>query len=392
MREHVPDKNGNVLPGSVTAGTYEIRDLTNKGRGALFEGKVVYDKTYGHVSYGCAGCCAYRSGSFAFFYDPLGISLGLGAWQGVQAYDGCYGDYEDVSDVFYYNWSTGNTAIATVNSYGSHTGMAVGSTTSQTFTNAEVQYGPTLCRLVRQAPSGNDNVKPTISGPNTVWYFNGLNPPGYATSIQLTSSGGASTTWSVTAGANKVNLSTTTGSSTTVTSSAAAFSSAVGDIKVTATVNGQTSVPFSITSRLPLSLAAGTIQTSCDSQFGYTTVLQYTILDQLLTSLPSGALVNESWTTGVVNDFNGTNWGRSPANGVTVPPGATLADSIEGADLGSSPTPVPLCNGDSTAVQHWGQDIRVGSLTIGSGYRVQADTLQKYKGRAAHLAIVSPAP
>jgi hypothetical protein len=41
IREHVPDKNGNVLLPELTSGTYEFRDLTNKGVGALFEGKVV---------------------------------------------------------------------------------------------------------------------------------------------------------------------------------------------------------------------------------------------------------------------------------------------------------------------------------------------------------------
>ena len=60
VREHVPDKNGKVLPAEVSTGTYEIRDLTNKAVGTLFEGKVVYDKTYGHVAYGCGECCAFN--------------------------------------------------------------------------------------------------------------------------------------------------------------------------------------------------------------------------------------------------------------------------------------------------------------------------------------------
>ncbi len=39
--------NGKTLPSDLTMGSYEIRDLTNKGVGTLFEGKVIYDKTYG---------------------------------------------------------------------------------------------------------------------------------------------------------------------------------------------------------------------------------------------------------------------------------------------------------------------------------------------------------
>jgi hypothetical protein len=49
IREHVPDKNGKPLPPDLSSGSYEFRDLTNTGAGTLFEGKVIYDKTYGHV-------------------------------------------------------------------------------------------------------------------------------------------------------------------------------------------------------------------------------------------------------------------------------------------------------------------------------------------------------
>jgi hypothetical protein len=53
IRENVPDKNGKTLPADLTSGSYELRDLTNKFVGTLFEGKVIYDKTYGHASYTC---------------------------------------------------------------------------------------------------------------------------------------------------------------------------------------------------------------------------------------------------------------------------------------------------------------------------------------------------
>src|SRR5205807_435361 len=45
IRERVPDKNGKTLPSDLTMGSYEFRDLTNKGVGRLLEGKVIYDKT-----------------------------------------------------------------------------------------------------------------------------------------------------------------------------------------------------------------------------------------------------------------------------------------------------------------------------------------------------------
>jgi hypothetical protein len=116
IRDHVPDKSGKTLPSDLTMGSYEFRDLTNKGVGTLFEGKVIYDKTYGHVAYGCAACCSY--GPAALWYNPLGIPFGDVTPQGVQAVDMFVGGYDDVSDFFFNRWTTANTSIAPVNAQG----------------------------------------------------------------------------------------------------------------------------------------------------------------------------------------------------------------------------------------------------------------------------------
>src|SRR5258707_831117 len=89
IRERVLDKNGNALPADLASGSYEIRDLTNKGVGNLFEGKVIYDKTYGHVTYGCGGCCGYRPPTL--WYNPLGIPFSSFQGNGVDSFDTCGG-------------------------------------------------------------------------------------------------------------------------------------------------------------------------------------------------------------------------------------------------------------------------------------------------------------
>src|SRR5882762_10092177 len=169
IREHVPDKTGKVLPPDLTVGSYEFRDLTDKAIGSLFEGKLIYDKTYGHVSYGCAMCCGYSQ--VAFWFDPLGVPLGLLGNNGVNGFMNCDAVWYDISDSFYNAWSTANHAIATVNAYGTHTGVSVGSTTSQTSALLPSIYQASHCPLVQRTPSGGDNVTPAISGPNTVWFF-----------------------------------------------------------------------------------------------------------------------------------------------------------------------------------------------------------------------------
>ena len=122
IRERVPDKNGKTLPADLTSGSYEFRDLTNIGVGTLFEGKVIYDKTYGHVAYGCGTCCGYYQPKF--FYNPLLVPVGSTAGNGVTALDQCTGEYDDVSGAFYGNWSSANTAIVTVNYYGTHSAVS----------------------------------------------------------------------------------------------------------------------------------------------------------------------------------------------------------------------------------------------------------------------------
>ena len=156
IREHVPDKNGKTLPADLTSGSYEFRDLTNKFIGTLFEGKVIYDKTYGHATYGCGSCCGYVGTKL--WYDPLGVPLSSTSNQSVYGHDKCGLLWEDISDAFYNNWSTANTSIATPDYYGTHTGHSVGSTTSSTNGQFQGWLRLNYCPIVGSAPSGGANV------------------------------------------------------------------------------------------------------------------------------------------------------------------------------------------------------------------------------------------
>ena len=154
---HAPDKSGNVLPDGLATGSYEAHDLTHRGAGTLFEGKVIYDKTYGHAAYGCALCCGW--GRPYLVYDPLALAMGYPLPDFVYAPDECQnGLDDDVSDAFYGSWMTGSTSIATVDYYGTHTGVAQGSTTTQAYgclnNNDDFRNCPLLC----YRPSGPVNV------------------------------------------------------------------------------------------------------------------------------------------------------------------------------------------------------------------------------------------
>ena len=95
---------------------------------------------------------------------------------------------------------------------------------------------------------------------------------------------------------------------------------------------------------------------------------------------------------GVVDDYSGTNWRRQNPGSLTTS-NAGFSDFLQGEAFSLPAVPTPSCQGTSTTtVEHWGQEWWIGSLTTGSGVRVQTDTLQKYLDHALHLNIVSPAP
>jgi len=259
--------------------------------------------------------------------------------------------------------------------------------------------GKVICSRIGTlwSTTGNTNVTiPGINGPDTFWTFNGQSPDdyNYPISINLTSTGGSGTTWYVQSGADKVHLSSTSGSTIAVSSSGTAFSTTPGDIQIVASINVGpvvvSSAPKSVTSRVPYKLLPGTIVPMCDNDYGYKTHINYTIYDNLNTAMPPFAIgVNEAWTTGVAVDYLGNNWLQPRAQGFLDTESPNFADEITGPyETGSTPT--PSCVGLDTAVQHWGQEWYVGSVTPGVGVAVQTDVLYRYIDRGGHYVIWSP--
>ena len=86
------------------------------------------------------------------------------------------------------------------------------------------------------------------------------------------------------------------------------------------------------------------------------------------------------------------NWLITADGGATLN-GPTVSDVIEGENLTKNPTPqAPQNPLGTTKVVHWGQDIYVGSTTVGQGKKVQTATFQKYRDHADHENVTSPIP
>ncbi len=294
------------------------------------------------------------------------------------------------------SWESFNPPVATIDGGGTATGHAGGTASIKAlYSDYYYTYDRVLMDCIphtRERLANGTAKVVTITGPQTVWWFNGQNPSGYTTSIQLTANpaGQSQYTWAFSAGSDKATFSGQSGN--TINLSGQKLSTSTGDVKVKVTVNGVTSSDYAITVRGPYSLVAGTPNHQADPNYGYVSSIPYTIRDNLSQDLPNVG-VNESLGN-LINDFPGTNWVRGPATAYT-PSGATFADVVQGQAV--SPPPYPFPTGPAsplgtTAVHHFTQSWFVGNTTPGSGAQVQTDTLQRYVDHAAHLNVVSPAP
>jgi hypothetical protein len=127
MRNQIPDRAGNTIPPDVTAGVYEFDQVDDDMIGSLYEGKLVLDSTYGQASYGCANCCGYYA--LGLSPDPFGIGVGLTGQDRIYVENACTGLVSERTTLGY-NWGTGNTSIAGINSTGLLSAFTPGQTTS----------------------------------------------------------------------------------------------------------------------------------------------------------------------------------------------------------------------------------------------------------------------
>ena len=235
IKEQVPGKDGKLLPVTLTTGSYEFRDLTHPGIGMLFEGKVIYDKSYGHAMYGCAACCAAAVGAVYVQYNPFYNPIGPGYTNGVYEHDDC-GDVDDISSDFY-NWNTANHAIATTTIYGTHTGVSVGNTTSSTTGYVVHTNGRNGCYEIPGSASG-----PTDVNAPSITSISPSKLPVGGSGVQVTISG---TGFGPSAGLNLPSGVTSSGQHTSDTqitvTLTAGYSSTIGNANISVTISGQQS-------------------------------------------------------------------------------------------------------------------------------------------------------
>ena len=409
-----PDLMGNMIPAAATDGSVLWIRFDGPVTGRL----VVLKRHQGMASnYTCSGGCICQPTFDHLEVVPL-------TWAGVPGdstlFIGRLWKRDCYNNTFYCDlsggpWSSQNPSVASVTpgggwvtaQSGGGTAIKLGPITTYAYTPV-FRYPSWYCQACAIPPqtAGTAYVV-AMSGPQTVWWFNGQTPSGYETTITLTAlpSGASSYSWSLLTGTDKAFLSGQSGNTIHLTGND--HSTSLNDVTVRVSVTtpgGTKSATRTATVRGPKRLvpAAPPFLDTQDSDHGFLTYVSYTIQDNLSTPLPSIVRLNENWTTSV--SWNppyspqNSNWSRPNPGGFTTetPMPSQFADHISGPLLGTNPPPSPTPTyhnpPSGPLVFYWGQEWRIGSLSAGAGARVQTNTLQVYTDHGRHTGITSPAP
>ncbi|MEK6322014.1 MAG: Ig-like domain-containing protein [Acidobacteriota bacterium] len=397
------DIQNRTLPANLTEGQFFWHPHQAE---ALIGRIVTFDKASSTASnFSCPNCCQLEPGRIDILPSPITGAIGDFCQLTVYEWDTYCGQFQ-VGPYNYTNsvaYSCDNSSVATVNSTGGVSCMGLGNATitvSFDYYHSDYISGEDCGLFVATAyTTAPVAVTPLISGPVTLWWFNGYSPSGYATEITLTASpGGAGAyAWAIVAGTDFVNYSNNSDNMTTSTNQVVVRSTGQSvdpfDIKVRVTVNGVQSQKFALVSKAPYSLGSAGEDHQPDAARGYRTFIYYQILDQFTNVLPSNVPISEFFTTPVIADFPGMNWTGGQPNSLVANP-AGFADTLAPPALltnypESRPPCIPLCD---VRVNHNEGSFHVGTLNIGQGLRVQTHTWQFYTDHGAHQNRISPAP
>jgi hypothetical protein len=402
IRNSIPDKNGNTLPSDLTTGAYQLLDLADAPAPALYEGKVVTDKTFGHATYGCMICCGYRGVSFN--PDPFDTYVSGASSVNAIGYNAC-GSGTSVVNGYMTTWWSGNSSIMSVSPH-SATGVSIGSTSinadAPNFPERGILDGMT-CPVQDTQDTGTGNVAPTLSLSNALFYNGGLPLPSTFTESQtstvITASGasGGSYEWSLSSPSGAIasfssssSVTTTTTTSNTVTIYAAGPSKNIDDLTITlnwtpsggspltSTTTASVDSPYSLSliAQTPLG-GAQTCNPLATGSLGWYTKYTWQMNSYFRNPL-LGMSVNENFTNISISIQPGYGY---TANGTAGLSGiATFTDtycasfSDDGAITTKPPQNPPL----STVVDSATQTYRLGSTAVESGTVVQTQTLTRY--------------
>jgi hypothetical protein len=292
-------------------------------------------------------------------FRAYGIHQDCNGW--LWDFDVTYGD-----NVGSTAWSSYSPSVATVG-YGLVHALAGGSATIQAHYHGweyDSVYGYCQPAYLIDMSAYSTVAVVGISGPQTVWWFNGQTPSGYTTTITLTAlpSGASSYAWSLLAGTDKAVLQNQSGNTIQLVGNDLSTSAGDVTVQVSVTTSGGTKLATrDVTVRGPWKLVPLTppYDDQPNAERGFASIARYEIQDNFSTRLPSSVPANEEWTSSVSYDppYSGANctWTRGDEIGNQVDP-SLFQDLMAGPLLIENPVPTPTApSGSGTAIFHWGK-------------------------------------
>jgi hypothetical protein len=164
----IADDQGRTFPHDLTGGTYELAQPDDGTQPSLFEGKIVVDKTYGRLTYGCLHCCIQTEAQM--LANPVNMPIYTADNMYVQALDSCTNEEETISQQ-YSTWDTNNHAVATM----SNTRItADGIGTADPFADGYVMWlSPKYCPQQPSEVASVANVRQVTQSPPIINMSNG---------------------------------------------------------------------------------------------------------------------------------------------------------------------------------------------------------------------------
>ncbi|HSA92807.1 MAG TPA: hypothetical protein VLE48_07335 [Terriglobales bacterium] len=153
IQNQIPDREGRTIPLNTTNGIYEFDQVDDDMVGFLYEGKLILDSTYGRATYGCANCCGYDALGLA--PNPLGIAVGFSRQDEIYVENACTGAITTRTS-YGFNWATGNSTIAGINSTGLVSAFTSGQTTSAANISLRTPGVPFCPQQVQQVSNNVD--------------------------------------------------------------------------------------------------------------------------------------------------------------------------------------------------------------------------------------------
>jgi hypothetical protein len=244
---------------------------------------------------------------------------------------------------------------------------------------------------------------------SSLWWFDGLTPPNYATEVTLSTYPGWPTgtvfTWIITERSDKALFANGSDTYTVVDDITAPLVSIAAsppaasmtyDVSISLYINGQYIAWIVLGVLTPRSLQHKRDVDRANGG-GYASYIVYRILNQFGDTLPYRVGVNEKFTSDPEPDEQFEDWRRGDAFGLEVNPEG-WSDLITSPATDDVTWPTPLNPGESSPgglpgddpVDHWNGEWRVGSTSVGTGVLVQRNTWQRYQDHARHTNVVSP--